>query len=152
MRGVQPVAVLFQRRPRGVERLGGPAQITRDQCDLGLGDDASGARHRLFRAEGAHGPPQQRLGAIEIAELRHRDAAQRQRRRVFAQGDAVQRAERVTRRQRQPCCRDQRVHSNPATLVTPTIRYPALLYLMTSKQQHVAPVMARRQTGKGEEQ
>ena len=40
MRGVHPVAVLFERRPRRVERLRGPAQVARDERDLGLGDDA----------------------------------------------------------------------------------------------------------------
>jgi hypothetical protein len=65
------------------------------------------ALHQGFRAQ-------------EIAELRHGDAAQRQRRRVVAQGDPVQGAERITRRQRARRGRDQRVHGNPATLVTPT--------------------------------
>jgi hypothetical protein len=65
-------------------------------------------------------PPQQQLGPFEIAELRHGDAAQRQRRRVVAQRDPVQRAERVARGERARCRGDQRVHRNPATLVTPT--------------------------------
>ena len=53
MRGVDPVAVRFERRPRRVERLGGPAEVARDERDLGLGDDAPRAGHRLSRAEGA---------------------------------------------------------------------------------------------------
>ena len=121
MRGVHAVAVRFERRPRRVERLGRPAELARDERDLGLGDDAARAGDRLPRAEGARRPPQQRLGAREIAELRHGDAAQRQRRRIVAQGDAVQRAERITRRERARRRRDQRVHANPATLVTPTV-------------------------------
>ena len=97
MRGIHPVAVRFERRPRGVERLRGPAEVARDERDLGLGDDASRAGHRLFRTEGARRAVAARPSrADEIAELRHRDAAQRQRRRVVAQGDAVQRAERIT--------------------------------------------------------
>ena len=56
-----------------------------------------------------------------IAKLRHGDAAQRQRRRIVAQSDAVERAERITLRERTPCRRDQRVHRNPDTLVTPLI-------------------------------
>ena len=36
--------------------------------------------------------------------------------------DPVQRAERITRRERPRRGRDQRVHRNPATLVTPTVR------------------------------
>ena len=39
MRGVHPVAVLFERCPRCVERLRRPAQVARDERDLGLGDD-----------------------------------------------------------------------------------------------------------------
>src|SRR6185437_10345009 len=74
----------------------------------------------LFRAEGARGAPQQRLRVREIAELRHGDAAQRQRRRVVAQRDPLQGAERITRRERAPRRRDQRGHPNPATLVTLT--------------------------------
>ncbi|HME27657.1 MAG TPA: hypothetical protein VKI44_41105 [Acetobacteraceae bacterium] len=37
-----------------------------------------------------------------------------------AQCDTLQRAERVARREPKPRSRDQRVHRNPATLVTPT--------------------------------
>ena len=85
MRGIGPVAVGLERRDGGIQRLGGPAELARSQCDLGLGDDAAGAGHGLLRAKAARGAPQQRLGATEIAELRHGDAAQRQRRRVLAQ-------------------------------------------------------------------
>src|SRR3546814_10165355 len=56
------------------------------------------------------------------SDLRHRDAAQRESRRVIAQGDPVQCAEGITRRERPRRGRDQRVHRNPATLVTPTVR------------------------------
>ena len=132
MRGVHPVAVLFERRPRRVERLRGPAQVARDERDLGLGDDAPRAGHGLLRTEGARRASQESLRANEIAELRHRDAAQRERRRVVAQGDPVQRAERITRRERTRRGRDQRVHRNPATLVTPTVRCPVLIYLTTT--------------------
>ena len=53
MRGIDPVAVRFERRPRRVERLRRPAQVARDERDLGLGDDAPRAGHGLFRTEGA---------------------------------------------------------------------------------------------------
>ena len=129
MRGVHPVAVRFERRARGVERLRRPAEVARGERDLGLGDDASRARHGLFRTEGARRASHERLRSHEIAELRHRDAAQRERGRVVAQRDPVQRAERITRRERARRRRDQRVHgANPATLVTPTIRCPVLIY------------------------
>ena len=90
---------------------------------------ASATTHRAratasLRTEGARGASQQRLGAIEIAELRHGDAAQRQRRRVVAQRDPLQCAEGITRGERARRGRDQRVHRNPATLVTPTVRCP----------------------------
>ena len=65
----------------------------------------------------------ERPGSHEIAELRHRDASQRKRRRIVAQRDTLQRAERITGGQRACRSRDQRVHflRNPATLVTPTL-------------------------------
>ncbi len=46
-------------------------------------------------AEAAGGAPQQLAGARVLAELGHGDAAQRERRRVVAQGDALEGAERV---------------------------------------------------------
>ena len=48
-----------------------------------------------MRAEAARGALRQLAGARVLAELGHRDAAQRERRRVVAQGDALERAERV---------------------------------------------------------
>ena len=125
MRGVHPVAVLFERRPRRVERLRRPAQVARDERDLGLGDDTSRAGHGLSRTESARRTLQQSLRANEIAELRHRDAAKRERRRVVAQGDPLQCAEEITRGERPRRSRDQRVHRNPVTLVTPTVSMPA---------------------------
>ena len=77
MRGVHPVAVLFERRPSCVERPRGPAQVARDERDLGLGDDAPLAGYGLFRAEGARRTPQESLRSNEIAELRHRDPSKR---------------------------------------------------------------------------
>jgi hypothetical protein len=105
MRGVKPVAVRFERCPRGVERLRGPAQIARGERDFGLGDDAPRAGHRLFRPEGARRTSHKRFRPHEIAKLRHRDTPQGERRRVVAQGDPVQRAERVPRRERSRCGR-----------------------------------------------
>ena len=65
--------------------------------------------------------------------MRHRDASQCQRGRVVAQGDPVQCAEGITRGERTRRGSDQRVHLNPATLVTPTVRRPALINLTTTK-------------------
>ena len=124
IRGVHPVAVLFERHPRRVERLRRPAQVARDERDLGLGDDAPRAGHGLFWTECARRASQEGLRSNEIAELCHRDASKRERRRVVAQGDPLQCAEGIARRE---CTRrgsDQRVHRNPVTLVTPTVRIP----------------------------
>src|SRR3954452_7932472 len=89
---------------------------------------ASATTH-LARATASLGPkarraPQEGLRPNEVAEARHRDASECQRRRVVAQGDPVQRAERITCRERTRRGRDQRVHPNPATLVTLTARRP----------------------------
>ena len=137
MGGVYVVAVLLERRPRCLQRLRGPTQIARGECDLGLGDDAPRAGHRLFWTEGTRSTSQESLRSSEIAELRHRDAPKRESRRVVAQGDALQCAEGITRRERTRRGRDQRVHRNPVTLVTPTVRHPALIYLMRRTNKHV---------------
>ena len=139
VRGVDAIAVRLERRARGVERLRGPAQIARDERDLGLGDDAPRARDGLSRTERARRASQQRLRAHEIAELRHRDASQRERRRVVAQRDALQRAERIARGERARRGGDQRVHSGiPSHLSLPPLRYPALTYrsARTHRAQH----------------
>ena len=78
MRGIYPVAVRCEGRPRRVERLHRKAQVARDERDLGLGDDAPRAGHRLFRTERARRASQESLCSNEIAELRHRDAAKRE--------------------------------------------------------------------------
>ena len=140
-----PVAVLLERRPRRVERLRGPAQVARDERDLGLGDDAPRAGHGLLRTEGTRRPSQESLRANEIAELRHRDASQRESRRVVAQGDPLQCAEGIARRERARRGRDQRVHRNPVTLVTPTVRCPAL------SLSHDATTGQTRQEGRDDE-
>ena len=78
VRGVDAVAMRQECRPGRGERLRGPGQIARDEGDLGLGDDAPRTGHRLFRAEGARRSAQEGLRPVEIAELRHGDAAKRQ--------------------------------------------------------------------------
>ena len=75
------------------------------------------------------------FGAREIAELRHRDAAQRQRRRVVAQRDPVQGAERITRGKRPRRGRDQRVHGHPDTLVTLTFPSASPMYRTTPDER-----------------
>ena len=89
MRGISAVAVPFERAMRRIERLHRPVEVARDERDLGLGDDATRAGNGLPWAEGASRAPQEHFGAVEIAELCHRDTAKRQRRRIVAQGDVV---------------------------------------------------------------
>jgi hypothetical protein len=83
-----------------VERLCRPAQVARDERDLGLGDDTPRAGHGLFRTKGARRTANKSLRPYEIAELRHRNASKRQRRCVVAQGHPVQCAEGITRSER----------------------------------------------------
>ena len=69
---------------------GDPREIAHGERDLGLGDDAAGAHQFLVSAETAAGAPQELAGARMLAELRHGDAAQGERRRVVAQGDPLE--------------------------------------------------------------
>ena len=125
VRGIHDVAVARERRVRRLERLDRPAQIARDERDLRLGDDASRARDGLARPEGFRCATEQRTRALEIAELRHGDPAQRERGRVVAQRHAIERGERIARGERACGGDDQSVHWNPVTLVTHTLEGPA---------------------------
>jgi hypothetical protein len=122
MRGVQPVAVLFEYGPRRSERFGGPTEVAGDERDLGLCEKTSCPCYGVFRTEGTPGRPQERLRPHEIPELCHRDPPKRQCRRILAQRDSLQCAKRITGSECTRCGRDYRVHRNPATLVTPTLR------------------------------
>jgi len=122
MRGVHPITVRVERRARCIERFYGPVQLARDERDLRLRDDAPRAEQRLRWPESARRASQQSLCPNEITESRHGDAAQRKCRRVVAQGDPVQGAERITRGESMRRGGDYPVHRNPATLVTPTMR------------------------------
>jgi predicted dithiol-disulfide oxidoreductase (DUF899 family) len=125
MRGVHRVAVFFECRARRVERLGRPAEVARHERDLCLSDDTPRAGHGLPGTEGARRALQESLGADEIAELRHRDAAKREGRGVTTQANPLQYAKEVTRSESPRRSRDQRIHPNPVTLVTPAVRRPA---------------------------
>jgi hypothetical protein len=98
--------MLFERRPRRVERLRRPAQVARGERDLGLGDDTPCAGYDLFRTEGARRPSHESLCSNEITEPGHCDASKRKRRRIVAQSDPVQCSEGITRRERTRCGRD----------------------------------------------
>ncbi len=138
VRRIHAVAMRFERRPRALERRGRPGELARDQRDLGLGDHAARARQRLLWAERPRGSSQQCFRSLKIAELRHHDASQRQRRRVVAQGDALQCAEKVARRERARGGSDQRVHRNRVTLVTPLSDSQRLVYLTTNNHRRAA--------------
>ena len=137
MGGVYVVAVLLERRPRCLQRLRGPTQIARGECDLRLGDHAPRVGHRLFSTEGTRSTSQESVRSSEITELRHGDAPKCESRRILAQGDALQCAEGITHRERSRRGRDQRVHKNPAILVTPTVRHAVLIYLTTTNKHVV---------------
>ena len=124
MRGVHPVTVLFERGPRRVKRLRRPAQVARHKRDFGFSDDAPRAGHGLSGTERACRTLQQGLRAHEIAELRHRDAAKCKGRRVITQANPLQYAKDVTRGESPRRRRDQRVHRNPVTFVTPAVSMP----------------------------
>ena len=84
-----------------------------ERFHLGPGDDTARTRQFLMAAEALGGTPQQLAGPRVFAKLRHRDAAQGERRCVVAQGDPVQRTEGITRREGAACGRNQRVHLGP---------------------------------------
>src|SRR3984885_16301710 len=103
MLGIDPVAVSFERGPRCLERLRALTQVARDERNLSLGHHAPRAGHGFFRAECASCASQQRLRSSKIAQLSHGDAAKRKGGCVVAQGDALQRSERIARCER-ACC------------------------------------------------
>ena len=80
---------------RGCQRARGAAEVAHGKGHLGLRDDTAGTCQLLVGTEAAGGAPEELAGARVLAELGHGDAAQRERRRVFAQGDALEGAERV---------------------------------------------------------
>jgi hypothetical protein len=72
-----------------------------------------------LRTEGARGAAHQSLRARQVTKLRHRDAAQRERGRIVAQGDLVQGAEGVTRGKRTRRFHNDHVRTAPH-VVRPT--------------------------------
>ena len=108
---VGAVGARLERGRRRRQRARRAAEVAHGQRHLGLGHDAAGARHLLVRAEPARGASQQLARARVLAELRHGDAAQRQRRWVVAQRDALERAERVAGGERARGGGDQGVHA-----------------------------------------
>ena len=122
VRGIRAIAVLL-RASRAPRRA--PSSASRGRArPSAISASATTQRARATASFGPNARAARRSSAFaraKIAELRHRDAAQRERRRVVAQRDALQRAERIARRECARRGRDQRVHSNPVTLVTLTL-------------------------------
>jgi hypothetical protein len=110
VRRVHEVAAARERGPRRLERSWRPAQVARDERDLRLGHHAPRAGHGVAWAERARRAPEERPRALEVAELRYCDPPQRERGRVVAQRDPVQRAERIALGERAGRGRDHRVH------------------------------------------
>src|SRR5271166_2321135 len=134
--------MLFKRHPRRVQRLRGPAEIARDQRNLGLGNNTPRTSHSFFRAEGARGTSQENFRSNEVAKPRHRNASKRKCWRIVAQSDQIQCGNRITRRE---CTRrehDQWVHLNRVILVTHAVQCATLSYLTTTNQQ----VVSRKET------
>ena len=100
MRGVGEVAVPQQGLAGGFQRFVGPVQVAHRQRHVGFGQLAARPRQLLLRAERAGRAPQQGAGAFQVAQLGQGDATQRQRRRVAAQRDMVQRVQRIARGER----------------------------------------------------
>ena len=74
---------------------GEAAEVAHGQRHFGFRNDAAGPCEPFARTEAASGAPQQIACECEIAELRHGDAAQRERRSVVAQRDELECTERV---------------------------------------------------------
>jgi hypothetical protein len=111
----------FERHSRHFKGDRGPAEVARRERDFCLSHQASRTGHCLFRAEGARCTTHESFRSIKIAELRHCDAAKREGRGIVTQGDTVQCGDGITCRECVGRSFDQRVHENPATVVTPII-------------------------------
>jgi len=96
MEGIGAVAECVKPLCGGIERLRRPFQITRGEGDLGFSDLTAGLGERFARAKAVCGASQEFTCPRVVAELDHRNAAQRKRRRVVAQRDALERTERIT--------------------------------------------------------
>src|SRR5690606_2352510 len=59
-------------------RRSSPGEVARDERNLGLGDRAARGLGAGLRAERPRGVAQEGAGPVEHAELRHREAAQRE--------------------------------------------------------------------------
>ena len=116
---VRAVAVVVQRGRSGLQRAGGAAQLAHRQGDFGVGQHAARPRQLFLRAERALRAAQQLACAGVLAQLRHRDAAQRQGGRVVAQRHALERAQCVAGGERPCSSGDQCVHASSHARFSP---------------------------------
>jgi predicted dithiol-disulfide oxidoreductase (DUF899 family) len=121
---IQTIAVSFEHRSSGIEHFRGPAEVAGGERDFRQGDRASRARHGFFRPKCARCIPQEFLRPHEVSKLRHRDATERERRRIIPQRYALQRSQCIASRKSARCSCNQKIHRNPDTLVTPTSPMP----------------------------
>jgi len=107
---VQAIAVRVEPARRGVEQAARRRQIASGQRDLASGREAARMRARVGAFERAGRAPEELSGRAVVAELRHRDPAQRERLGIVPQGDAPQRGERIERRERVRRGSEGRIH------------------------------------------
>ena len=110
MQRVGAVGARIQRGRSGRQRARRAAEVAHGQRHLRLCDDTAGACQIFVGTEAAGGASEELARARILAQLRHRDAAQRKRRRVVAQRDALECAERVAGAEGARGSGDQRVH------------------------------------------
>ncbi len=106
------IGVLFQRSLGRHQRARRSAEIAHRQRYFRFGDDTTGARPFLVRAEASRSLAQQLARTPMLAQLGHGNAAQRQRRRVVAQSDPLERAEGVASSKSTRGGGDQGIHAD----------------------------------------
>ena len=126
IRGVHPVAVLFERCLFCVERLRRPAQVLRDERDVGLSDNAT----YLARATASFGPKARAARRRRVFARRDRRAAPsrcsrsaRAWRRRAGRPASMRRGDRPPRSARAAAVISESI-GILVTLVTPSVRIP----------------------------
>ncbi len=112
--GLQRVGMVSVRLQRGQgrrQRAWRAAEIAHGQRHLSLGDDTARAGQLFVGAEATGGAPKKFTGTRMLAELGHGNAAQGQCRRVVAQGDAFESAERIASGEGPRGSGDQGIHA-----------------------------------------
>ncbi|BDD91010.1 hypothetical protein PanNE5_04500 [Pandoraea sp. NE5] len=108
--GIGDVRMRKQHSGGGVERSRRPAKVTHGERDFGVGDYTSSACQGLMRAEATRRPLEQLSRAGKLAQLCHRDAAQRECWRIVAQRDPTQGTQRIAGSERARGSSNEGVH------------------------------------------